>query len=121
MEGSIFLNDLEFFGTHGVYSSEREHEQKFLVSVELLGNFLPAAQKDDIQCTADYSKIYNEIKKILEEQHVNLIESLAYRIAKQLLEKFDQISSIKIIIKKFPSSWEGRTYGNIGFQATITR
>ena len=121
MESSIFLNDLEFFGAHGIYPAEQGNKQRFLVSVELFGDFLQAAQTDDIGYTSDYSAVYNLIKNIAEEQHFGLIEALAHKIGSEILKKFKPVRAITVVVKKFPSSWEDKNYGSIGFRTTITR
>ncbi|MDE6432256.1 MAG: dihydroneopterin aldolase [Opitutales bacterium] len=121
MRNSIFLNDLEFFGTHGVYSLEHNCKQRFLVSIEMEGNFSKAAQTDNLEDTINYSTTYKIVQKIIETQHFNLIETLADNIAHTILDEFKSVHAVTVIVKKFPATWVDRNYGNVGVKTTITR
>lgn len=121
METSIFLNDLEFFGKHGVYQNEHRSNQRFTISVEIYGNFLNAMQSDELKYTVNYSTVYTIIKQTVEDNNFLLIEKLAYTISQNIFQKFESAQKIYISIKKFPISWSNKSYGNVGFSTTISR
>ncbi|MDR2435811.1 MAG: dihydroneopterin aldolase [Puniceicoccales bacterium] len=121
MDGSIFLEDLEFLARHGVYDFERSQLQKFLVSVRIFGNFSAATRSDDIASTIDYSKVYSAIKQTVEGNEFHLIERLAGEIASDIFAKFPMAVSAEVAIKKHPLSLSGIKYGKIGFSAKFSR
>ncbi len=121
MGTSIFLEDLEFFGTHGVHASERERNQRFLISIIISGEIFKAMFTDKIEHTIDYSIVYQVVKNIVENRKFNLLETLAYSIVQAIFEKFDSACTITISVKKFPTSWTYKKYGSIGFKGTFSR
>ena len=82
----ILLNGLVFFGRHGCHDAERDLGQKFLVDVELECDLREAGQSDDLEATIDYVAIYNAAKEIIEGEPVQLLETLAERIAEFALQ-----------------------------------
>ncbi|MDR3563822.1 MAG: dihydroneopterin aldolase [Negativicutes bacterium] len=87
MNDKILLQNMMFYGYHGVYEYEREQGQRFYVDVELELNFGKAAISDDWRDTIDYVGVYNQIKSIFETQRFKLMEALAGHIAATLLKE----------------------------------
>ena len=77
----ITLNGLRGRGLHGVYPRERVEGQTFIVDVALGVDTRMAARTDDLAATADYGVIAEKIVAMIEGDPVNLIETLAQRIA----------------------------------------
>ena len=95
----IMMNGLRFIANHGVLPQEKLMRQPFVVDLELYFDMHAAGQSDDVRDTVDYNEVYLTVKKIMEGKSRNLLEALAERIAKQLLENFP-ILSVKIRISK---------------------
>lgn len=77
----IVLHGLRGRGLHGVYPRERAEGQTFIVDVSLAVDTRAAARTDDLGATADYGVIAEKIVALIEGEPVNLIETLAQRIA----------------------------------------
>ena len=77
----IILHGLRGRGLHGVYPRERVEGQTFIVDVALGVDTRTAARTDDLAATADYGVIADKIVAMIEGDPVNLIETLAQRIA----------------------------------------
>jgi dihydroneopterin aldolase len=77
----ITLHGLRGRGLHGVYPRERMEGQTFIVDVALGLDTRAAARTDDLAATADYGVIAEKIVAMIEGEPVNLIETLAERIA----------------------------------------
>ncbi|HEV2634323.1 MAG TPA: dihydroneopterin aldolase [Actinocrinis sp.] len=77
----ITLHGLRGRGLHGVYPRERVEGQTFIVDVALGVDSRAAARTDDLAATADYGVIAEKIVAMIEGEPVNLIETLAQRIA----------------------------------------
>ncbi|MGF6823750.1 dihydroneopterin aldolase [Microbacterium sp. ZKA21] len=77
----IFLAGLTAFGRHGVYAHERENGQEFTVDLRLSLHLSDAAASDDVVDTVHYGELADKVVEIIEGEPVNLIETLAERIA----------------------------------------
>jgi 7,8-dihydroneopterin aldolase/epimerase/oxygenase len=72
---------IEALGHHGVFDFERREGQIFRVDLVLGMDTRPAARSDDLQDTVDYGTLVAAVKKVVENDPVDLIETLAQRIA----------------------------------------
>jgi dihydroneopterin aldolase len=72
---------IEAYGHHGVFDFERREGQIFKVDLVLGMDSRPAARSDDLQDTVDYGTLVAAVKKAVENDPVDLIETLAERIA----------------------------------------
>jgi dihydroneopterin aldolase len=77
----ITLHGLRGRGLHGVYPRERAEGQTFIVDAALSVDTRAAARDDDLAATADYGAIAGKIVALIEGEPVNLIETLADRLA----------------------------------------
>jgi 7,8-dihydroneopterin aldolase/epimerase/oxygenase len=77
----VSLRGLRVRGHHGVYEREREEGQIFVVDVELGLDTRPAADTDDLTKTVHYGVVAEEIAAIVAGDPVDLIETIAQRIA----------------------------------------
>lgn len=97
------LNQLEFYGYHGLFPEEKKLGQRFIIDAEL---FLPlhiAGKTDDMNDSADYGAVYKLIKDIVEGESKDLIEALAEDIAQQILANFKLVKACGIkVIKPDP-------------------
>jgi dihydroneopterin aldolase len=72
---------IEAIGHHGVFDFEKRDGQLFKVDLALGLDTRPAARSDDLQDTVDYGSLVAAVKKAIELDPVDLIETLAERIA----------------------------------------
>jgi dihydroneopterin aldolase len=77
----ITLSGLRGRGRHGVYPRERAEGQTFVVDAVLEVDTRAAAAGDDLASTADYGSIAEKLVAVIEGEPVNLIETLAARLA----------------------------------------
>lgn len=95
----IRLNNMIFYAHHGYYQAERELGQKFEVDLEMECNVSKAIQSDSLNDTINYRDVFNRVNKIFSSYKFTLLESLADRIAHDILEQFP-IHSIRIRVRK---------------------
>lgn len=81
MTDRISLTGLRARGRHGVYEFERAQGQDFVVDVLLEVDLAPAAASDDVADTVHYGELAERLVKIIAGDPVNLIETLADRLA----------------------------------------
>ena len=68
-------------GYHGVFDFERRNGQPFVVDLVLGLDTRPAAAGDDLGSTVDYGAVVSRVVEAVERDPVDLIETLAQRIA----------------------------------------
>lgn len=98
MSGRITLTGIKSFGYHGVLDSERKNGQVFLVDVAMEVNLVNLGDK--LENTIDYSKITEIVIKEIDSNPVNLIETLAERIADKILSFDEKIRIVTITVHK---------------------
>jgi dihydroneopterin aldolase len=77
----IELRGLRVRGWHGVLDFERRDGQDFLVDVALEVDTRPAAGSDDLADTVDYGALATGLAAVISGEPVNLLETLAQRLA----------------------------------------
>lgn len=96
----ISLNQMVFYAYHGVYDSEKELGQRFIINFSAELDYNKAAINDDLQLTVNYGEIYTKIEEIFQAKKYNLLESAAYNIIKELFLSFSSLEFIEIEIIK---------------------
>lgn len=80
----IFVRDLKLDASIGVLDHERQVTQHLLVSVTLEVDDTPVT-RDDIAHAIDYRMPVAHARRILEEGHIDLVESFVDRLANACL------------------------------------
>lgn len=81
MTDELAISGIECFGHHGVFEAERRDGQTFVIDVAIGIDSAPAAASDDLRDTVDYGSLGAQVKAAVENDPVDLIETLAQRIA----------------------------------------
>lgn len=81
MTDQITLTGLRVRGRHGVYEHERRDGQDFVVDVALELDTRAAARTDDVTQTVHYGELAVSLATIVGGDPVNLLETLAARLA----------------------------------------
>lgn len=85
MCNKILLQNMMFYGFHGVHEYEREQGQRFYVDVEITADLSLASANDNIAETIDYTLVYNHIKEVMENHRFQLLEAVGAHIAEAIL------------------------------------
>ena len=119
MGDRLLLEDVRFYGHHGVSKAEQAVGVWFSVDAELAVDLTPAAVSDDLASAVDYGVVARRIVEIGTQGRVNLIERLAGQIAQALLREFPA-QQVRVRVRKLTpphagagrharsSSWSGR-------------
>lgn len=81
----ITVTGIEVFAHHGVLAHERELGQRFVVDLVLELDLAPAAASDDVADTVHYGELAVAIVESVERDPVDLIETVAERVAAVVL------------------------------------
>ncbi len=99
----IILNDMLFYGYHGVLLEETKLGQKFRVDIELFLNLAAAGRTDDLTTTVSYVDVFQLCKALVEGTPCKLIETLAESIASEVLASFEQVDVCAVkVVKENP-------------------
>jgi dihydroneopterin aldolase len=82
-----------------VFPQEREEGQTFVVDLVLGLDTAPAAASDDLTRTVHYGIVAEEVVAVVQGEPVDLIETLAQRIADQVL-KNDLVEEVEVTVHK---------------------
>jgi 7,8-dihydroneopterin aldolase/epimerase/oxygenase len=77
----LAVRGIKAFGHHGVFDFERREGQVFVADLVLALDTREAARADDLQQTVNYGTLVAQVKEAIESDPVDLIETLAARIA----------------------------------------
>lgn len=99
MSDRIELHGMRVRGYHGVLPEERRDGQLFGVDVVLETDVDAAASSDDLAETVDYSTVARQVEAIVSGAPVDLIETLAVRIAQACLAHRG-VQSVEVAVHK---------------------
>ncbi len=96
----ISLNEMVFYGYHGLFDEERKLGQRFVVSVHLYTDQARDGLIHRLEDTVDYTQVFAVIKDVMESEQFHLLEHCANIIADRLLDEFTMIAKARICIQK---------------------
>ena len=99
----IYINEMEFYGYHGVLPEETTLGQRFRVSLVMELSLKEAGENDDLEQTVNYAEAFASCQKVVEGKPYQLIEAVAEKIASEVLGRFKQIRRVTVkLIKPDP-------------------
>lgn len=96
---TVFVRGLELIGSIGIYEHEKRYEQRIVVSIELAVRDDYDGRSDRIGDVYNYEEAIGTIKRIVDSGHVNLLETLAERIAEGCLSN-DCVERVAVRLEK---------------------
>lgn len=84
----VYIRDLRIDTFIGIYDWEQQLRQTLSIDLEMATDVAATAAADDIAITLDYKAISDRLLAMIENQHFELLESLAEQIAAVLLDEF---------------------------------
>jgi dihydroneopterin aldolase len=95
----LAVRGIQIHAHHGVFDFERRDGQLFVIDLEIGLETASAAAADDLSRTVDYGSLVAEVKKAAEQDPVDLIETLAQRIADVCLAR-EQVAWTEVTVHK---------------------
>lgn len=96
----IIIKNLEVFSRSNAFDEERRIGKKFAVNAKLYLNTKTAGTYDDISKTVDYVKVCGFIDAFVKGHSFKLFETMAERLATDLLIEYPVIESIWLEVRK---------------------
>jgi dihydroneopterin aldolase len=95
----LALRGLRGVGHHGVFEHERRDGQEFVVDVEMGLDTRAAAARDDLSATVHYGELAQQLHTSLTGEPVDLIETLAQRLAEICLAQ-EPVCWVEVTVHK---------------------
>lgn len=99
MTDELSIDGIECFAHHGVFDHERRDGQVFKIDLVLGVDTRSAAASDDLADTVDYGGLVDRVVAAVESDPVDLIETLAQRIADGCLAH-PGVQVVEIVVHK---------------------
>lgn len=119
MTDELSVTGVECFAHHGVFDFERREGQVFVVDLVLGIDTRPAAASDDLADTVNYGTLVADVKAAVERDPVDLIETVAQRIADVCLSD-TRVEWARVTLHK-PDAPIDATYSDVALTITRTR
>jgi dihydroneopterin aldolase len=116
-DDELTLTGLRASGFHGVFAEERENGQEFVIDVTVRLDLSAAGASDELGRTIHYGELAEEIVACVERDPVDLIETVAERIAAVVLAH-EPALSVRVTLHK-PSAPITVPFADVS--VTITR
>ncbi|MBP7930007.1 MAG: dihydroneopterin aldolase [Acidimicrobiia bacterium] len=95
----IRIDGIRALGTHGILPEEHARAQPFQVDVRLFVDLASAGRSDSLDDTVDYGLVTEEVVRVIEGEHCELIEALAGRIA-ELCLTYPGVVNVRVRVTK---------------------
>lgn len=113
----VSLRRLEVMAAIGVHPHEQGRTQRVLVDVEIDVGETPPPADDRLGGTIDYQAVARAVEAIAREGHVQLVETLAQRVAAWCLED-PRVQAVRVRVDK-PEAL--RNAGSAGCEIVVAR
>jgi dihydroneopterin aldolase len=103
----MFIRDLVLEASIGVHAHEHAARQRVRINLDLAvaedpaggGMSRPAVGRDELARVVDYEAIVNRVRAIVRAGHVQLVETLAERLAETCLDDA-RVSAVRVRVEK---------------------
>ena len=106
----VFIKQLQVDTVIGVYDWEKTIKQRLVLDINLATDQRAAAEQDDIRLTLDYAVISERVIQCITAQPIELIETVAERVAQLLLTEF-ATNCVEITVSKPGAVAQAATVG----------
>ncbi len=100
MSDRVEVHGIEFHGLHGVVPEERVIGNRFRVDLAFELDLRPAGENDDLTRSVDYAAAAARVVDIGTGPSVQLIETLAERMAAALLTELALVDAVEVRVTK---------------------
>ncbi len=95
----IFIRDLVLTGFIGVHTHEKKKPQRLRINLDLAVKETPTVIEDRLADVVSYEDVADSVRILVASGHVNLVETLAERIADMCLYD-ERVQAVRVRIEK---------------------
>jgi dihydroneopterin aldolase len=118
MSDTVFVTGLALHAYHGVMQHEAKVGQTFRLDLVLDIDLGEASRTDKLAHTVGYDQVVEVASKAFCSRRYRLVEAAAGAVADTVLERFPQVSGIRVTVHK-PHAPIAATFADVG--VTIAR
>ena len=96
----IIIKGLEVLASTGVHPHEHASTQPIIIDIELDMGAMPTPEYDRLEETLDYAVVADKAAELAQQAHVQLVETLAGRVAKWALAADERVQACTVNIAK---------------------
>lgn len=100
MLSTVRLVNAVFYAHHGVMQEEHRIGGRYEVDVAMGLDVTAAAEADDLARTVDYERVYALVRQTVTGEKGYLIERIALRIARGVLDGFPEVQRVEVTVRK---------------------
>ena len=116
---SVFVEELEFYGHHGVSPEEQTVGHRFAVNASVvIAAGLP--ESDDVADTVDYSLLAQRIVEVGTGRRFKTVEALTASMCNAILDSFPRVEEVCLVVSKLLPPFD-HVATAAGVSATVTR
>lgn len=99
MQSKVIIQGLRLYAYHGVMPQERKIGANFIIDLDVDTDFSAAIENDNLQGTVSYADLFQLVKREMAIPS-QLVEHVAGRIVKAILDEYPTITAVHIRILK---------------------
>jgi dihydroneopterin aldolase len=99
MQNKIIISGLRIYAYHGVMEQERKVGAYFTIDLDVETDFTHAIESDDLSGTVSYADLFETIRREMSLPS-SLLEHVAGRIAKAILQEYPTAQSVRLRLLK---------------------
>lgn len=96
----IKLQEMAFYGHHGVDSEENTLGQRFFIDVEMDLDLSGAGESDNIEDSVNYAEVFSLVQSIAEGTPCKLLERVAGKINEEILVRYSKVEEVATTVHK---------------------
>ncbi|UQD50700.1 dihydroneopterin aldolase [Bacillus methanolicus] len=96
----IMLNQMTFYGYHGVFPEETKLGQRFIVDLKVELDLKKAGESDNLEDSVNYGELYEACREVVEGKPLKLVEAVAEKIASKILHDFETVELCTVKVTK---------------------
>lgn len=96
---TVFVEELEFYGHHGVSAEEQHVGHRFTVTLSVIVD-ADIPRSDDVEDTVDYGHLAQIAVNIGTNQRFKTVEALAKTLCDEVLKTFSPVESVHVHLSK---------------------
>jgi dihydroneopterin aldolase len=116
----IELRELRVSAVVGILSEERDRTQPLAFDIDIERPMEEAAMNDDLADTTNYAAILRLTVTVARDGAFLLLETLAYRVAREILAFDDAIASVTVAVRKLRPP-VAEDVASVGVRCTVSR
>ena len=120
MADRIFVSNLCLYAHHGVMPEENKLGLRLYLDIDCEVDLSACLEEDDYHKAVCYGSLVEIATQVSDAQRFNLLESFADRIARAILDRYDNVRRVTVTIRK-PSAPIPATIDHAGVEITRYR